>query len=242
MVLVQRGPQDTGKEYPRTVEDASLPSSSSSWPPLRRVSLLLVSSLVFLPCLLSFLLVNTPLPSPIRISLLLQKGTSSSPSNATHQERDIIPSPFTPFSLAFFSSPFFFFSSPVCRVFSLPSFSLLRFLRSFLSSLFNVRETRESTVCLRLSQQQQQLTMVGSVCRETFVRIAKSRALRGLWSRWRAQPCENAPRVFWSRRRASKRRRWSVRSGERNRTLPRLWPLRSLEILSSSSLGEKMQR
>lgn len=35
MVLVQRGPQDTGKEYPRTVEDASLPSSSSSWPPLR---------------------------------------------------------------------------------------------------------------------------------------------------------------------------------------------------------------
>lgn len=30
MVLVQRGPQDTGKEYPRTVEDASLPSSSSS--------------------------------------------------------------------------------------------------------------------------------------------------------------------------------------------------------------------
>ncbi|KYN11860.1 hypothetical protein ALC57_16001 [Trachymyrmex cornetzi] len=29
MVLVQQGPQDTGKEYPRIVEDASLPPSPS---------------------------------------------------------------------------------------------------------------------------------------------------------------------------------------------------------------------
>lgn len=33
MVLVQQGPQDTGKEYPRIVEDASLPSPSFSCPP-----------------------------------------------------------------------------------------------------------------------------------------------------------------------------------------------------------------
>lgn len=32
MVLVQQGPQDTGKEYPRIVEDASLPSPSFSCP------------------------------------------------------------------------------------------------------------------------------------------------------------------------------------------------------------------
>lgn len=32
MVLVQQGPQDTGKEYPRTVEDASIPSPSFSYP------------------------------------------------------------------------------------------------------------------------------------------------------------------------------------------------------------------
>lgn len=32
MVLVQQGPRDTGKEYPRIVEDASLPSPSFSCP------------------------------------------------------------------------------------------------------------------------------------------------------------------------------------------------------------------
>lgn len=32
MVLVQQGPRDTGKEYPRIVEDASLPSPSFSYP------------------------------------------------------------------------------------------------------------------------------------------------------------------------------------------------------------------
>lgn len=76
MVLVQRGPQDTGKEYPRTVEDASLPSSSSSWPPLRPVSLLFSSAC--LPSVhLSFLLVNTPLPRPIRISTLAKRSVVS---------------------------------------------------------------------------------------------------------------------------------------------------------------------
>lgn len=116
MVLVQRGPQDTGKEYPRTVEDASLPSSSSSWPPLRRVSFLF-SSACLPSVLLSFLLVNMPLPSPIRIST--RKGNRRL-LQMLHTKRDII----SLFSLSLFlprSLFHLFFSSPSLRQFpSLP--------------------------------------------------------------------------------------------------------------------------
>lgn len=132
MVLVQRGPQDTGKEYPRTVEDASLPSSSSSWPPLRRVSFLF-SSACLPSVLLSFLLVNMPLPSPIRIST--RKGNRRL-LQMLHTKRDIIslfrslslslslPS-FLSFLLFLFFCPdlysiFFFSSSP-------PAFSIIIF-------------------------------------------------------------------------------------------------------------------
>lgn len=116
MVLVQRGPQDTGKEYPRTVEDASLPSSSSSWPPLRRVSFLF-SSACLPSVLLSFLLVNMPLPSPIRIST--RKGNRRL-LQMLHTKRDII----SLFSLSLFlprSLFHLFFPSPSLRQFpSLP--------------------------------------------------------------------------------------------------------------------------
>lgn len=97
MVLVQRGPQDTGKEYPRTVEDASLPSSSSSRPPLRRVSFLFSSA-----CLPSVLLsLFSPCkyaPSDSHKDLYSQREPSS-PSNATHQEGYHLPLSF-PLSLS----------------------------------------------------------------------------------------------------------------------------------------------
>lgn len=98
MVLVQRGPQDTGKEYPRTVEDASLPSSSSSRPPLRRVSFLFSSA-----CLPSVLLsLFSPCkyaPSDSHKDLYSQREPSS-PSNATHQEGYHLPLSFPPLSLS----------------------------------------------------------------------------------------------------------------------------------------------
>ena len=112
MVLVQRGPQDTGKEYPRTVEDASLPSSSSSRPPLRRVSFLFSSA-----CLPSVLLsLFSPCkyaPSDSHKDLYSQREPSS-PSNATHQEGYHLPLS-CPLSLSLSLSPsrslfhFFFF-------------------------------------------------------------------------------------------------------------------------------------
>lgn len=60
MVLVQQGPQDTGKEYPRIVEDASLPSPSFSCP-FYGSPFPLPSS--FSPSL-SFQVVNMPHPVP----------------------------------------------------------------------------------------------------------------------------------------------------------------------------------
>lgn len=61
MVLVQQGPQDTGKEYPRIVEDASLPSPSFSCPFYGSP---FPSSFLFLSVSLSFQVVNMPHPVP----------------------------------------------------------------------------------------------------------------------------------------------------------------------------------
>lgn len=60
MVLVQQGPQDTGKEYPRIVEDASLPSPSFSCPFYGSFRSLFLP----LPLRLSFQVVNMPHPVP----------------------------------------------------------------------------------------------------------------------------------------------------------------------------------
>lgn len=66
MVLVQQGPRDTGKEYPRIVEDASLPSPSFSCP-FRDSSL---SLFLFL----SFPVVNMLRSLPLSVDLFLVKG------------------------------------------------------------------------------------------------------------------------------------------------------------------------
>lgn len=59
MVLVQQRPQDTGKEYPRTVKDASIPSPSFSYP-FQDPQFPLSSSS---SALLSFQVVNMPHPA-----------------------------------------------------------------------------------------------------------------------------------------------------------------------------------
>lgn len=76
MVLVQQGPQDTGKEYPRIVEDASLPSPSFSCP-FYGSPFPLPSS--FSPSL--FPGCKYAPPCPIRI--YSSQRESSSPTNAT---------------------------------------------------------------------------------------------------------------------------------------------------------------
>lgn len=156
MVLVQRGPQDTGKEYPRTVEDASLPSSSSSWPPLRRVSFLF-SSACLPSVLLSFLLVNMPLPSPIRIST--RKGNRRL-LQMLHTKRDII-SLFRSLSLSL---------SPLFSLFSSLSFLLSRSLFHFLFFFFSLRVFHHHFPSISVAASDPR-----STCRETFVRITKSR-------------------------------------------------------------------
>lgn len=105
MVLVQRGPQDTGKEYPRTVEDASLPSSSSSWPPLRPVSLLFSSAC--LPSVLLSLSLSPPCKyaPPETHQDLYSCKEKRRLLQMLHTERDIIPF-FRSLSLLSFS-PFF---------------------------------------------------------------------------------------------------------------------------------------
>lgn len=89
MVLVQRGPQDTGKEYPRTVEDASLPSSSSSWPPLRPVSLLFSSAC--LPSVLLSLSRPCKYAPPETHQDLYSCKEKRRLLQMLHTERDIIP-------------------------------------------------------------------------------------------------------------------------------------------------------
>lgn len=105
MVLVQRGPQDTGKEYPRTVEDASLPSSSSSWPPLRPVSLLFSSAC--LPSVLLSLSLSPPCKyaPPETHQDIYSCKEKRRLLQMLHTERDIIPF-FRSLSLLSFS-PFF---------------------------------------------------------------------------------------------------------------------------------------
>lgn len=148
MVLVQRGPQDTGKEYPRTVEDASLPSSSSSWPPLRPVSLLFSSAC--LPSVLlslSLLLVNTPLPRPIRISTLAKRSVVSF---KCYTLRGISSPSFVPF-LSFLFLPFSFPSRSFLHIFYFfILFPFLCTLSLLLPPLVPYRKaTREPSVRLR---------------------------------------------------------------------------------------------
>lgn len=69
MVLVQQGPRDTGKEYPRIVEDASLPQPSFSCPFRDSfLSLSLFSSLSF------FFLVVNMLRSVLLSGFIPRKG------------------------------------------------------------------------------------------------------------------------------------------------------------------------
>lgn len=91
MVLVQQGPRDTGKEYPRIVEDASLPSPSFSCPfygsPFPSSSFLFSSTSLFPGCKYA------PL-CPIRI--YSSQRESSSSTNATLREgTDIAGRPFS---------------------------------------------------------------------------------------------------------------------------------------------------
>lgn len=87
MVLVQQGPRDTGKEYPRIVEDASLPSPSFSCPFSVPSSFLFSSTSLFPGCKYA------PL-CPIRI--YSSQRESSSPTNATLREgTDIAGRPFS---------------------------------------------------------------------------------------------------------------------------------------------------
>lgn len=146
MVLVQRGPQDTGKEYPRTVEDASLPSSSSSWPPLRPVSLLFSSAClpsVLLSLSLSLLLVNTPLPRPIRISTLAKRSVVSF---KCYTLRGISSPSFVPF-LSFLFLPFSFPSRSFLHFFYF--FILFPFLCTLSLLLLPLVTYRKASVCLR---------------------------------------------------------------------------------------------
>lgn len=147
MVLVQRGPQDTGKEYPRTVEDASLPSSSSSWPPLRpRISPLFLRLSSFrtpLSLSLSLLLVNTPLPRPIRISTLAKRSVVSF---KCYTLRGISSPSFVPF-LSFLFLPFSFPSRSFLHFFYF--FILFPFLCTLSLLLLPLVTYRKASVCLR---------------------------------------------------------------------------------------------
>ncbi|KOX70351.1 hypothetical protein WN51_04754, partial [Melipona quadrifasciata] len=198
MVLVQRGPQDTGKEYPRTVEDASLPSSSSSWPPSTSRISLFFSSACLPSMLLSFLLVNTPLPSSIRISTLTQRTIV--PSNATHREGyhpplfPFFPLPSLFLSLFFFPSvsifsPYFFFflffyvASP-SRYFEFPSF------------LLSYRRKQHAN---HPSPPSSSISREPRCAPRDFRTDCEIKGLsRGHWSGWRAWPCEDAS-GFWRR-------------------------------------------
>lgn len=101
MVLVQRGPQDTGKEYPRIVEDASLPSPSFSCP---------FSRSLFSPLLPSFQVVN--MPHPVPSGFIPRKGNRLLQTLHRYQE---VPTSGRPFSLTLMDlgvARFFFLSLP----------------------------------------------------------------------------------------------------------------------------------